>query len=112
MSKSRVFFRLIVGGYLAYTGFSLVGNALSERPENYILYTGIGVVFTAVGVVWCALALLKIVRHEYDDGLGAAPEIDAPAADEETEDGGDQAAEADASPGEKETEKESGKEES
>lgn len=76
MSRSRVFFRVIVGGYLAYTGFSLVGNAMKERPDNYILYTVIGVLFLVAGVAWCASALLRIVRHEYDDGMGEGPSIE------------------------------------
>ncbi|HIW83623.1 MAG TPA: hypothetical protein H9873_04800 [Candidatus Dorea gallistercoris] len=85
MSKSRVFFRVIVGGYLAYTGFSLVGNAMRERPDNYILYTVIGVLFLVVGVAWCAGALLKIARHEYDDGMGEEPAIEEEPAEEEPE---------------------------
>ena len=83
MSRSRVVFRVIVGGYLAYTGFSLVGNAMSDRPENYVLYTVIGILFLIIGVAWCASALIRFARHDYDDGLGEGPAIEEETAEEE-----------------------------
>lgn len=71
MSKSRVFFRVIVGGYLAYLGAGLVKDAVTEQPDNYILYAAMGIVFLVIGVVWCGLAIQKIIRHEYvDDNYG------------------------------------------
>ena len=86
MSKGRVLFRIVVGGYLAYMGFSLAGRAISERPENYILYTAIGVIFLAVGVVWCAGALLRFARHDYDDGTGEGRKEDKNSIEEKEED--------------------------
>ena len=77
MSRSRVFFRVIVGGYLAYTGFSLAGRALSERPDNYIIYAIVGILFLIAGVAWCASALIRIAKHDYVDNYADdEPEIE------------------------------------
>ena len=72
--------------YFYLLGFSLAGRAISERPENYILYTVIGVIFLAVGVVWCAGALLRFARHDYDDGTGESRKEDKNSIEEKEED--------------------------
>lgn len=65
MTKSWLFLRIIAGGYLAYMGGGLVKDALMERPDSYVLYTSIGLVFVALGLWWSVRGVLMAVRHEY-----------------------------------------------
>lgn len=77
MSKSRVFFRVIVGGYLAYLGVGLIRDAFTRRPEHYVLYIGIGAIFALIGLWWFARAAGAIIRHDYiDPGAGPADDED------------------------------------
>lgn len=79
MEKSRVFLRIIVGGYLAYLGGGLVKDALAEKPENYLLFIGAGILFLAIGLWWLVKAARIAMKHEYiepDDGVDGEDEED------------------------------------
>lgn len=65
MSKSRVFFRAIVGGYLAYLGAGLIRDSFTSRPDYYVLYIGFGVIFVLIGFWWFVKAAGAIMRHDY-----------------------------------------------
>lgn len=67
MSKGRVYFRIVLGVYLAYLGFDLVRDTLADRPENYILFVVAGVLFMVFGVAWAGRAIKKAVNHEYEE---------------------------------------------
>lgn len=65
MTKSRLYIYTIAGGYVAYTGISLLKSALEERPDNYILYLLIGIVFIAVGGFFAVKSVLRIFKGDY-----------------------------------------------
>ena len=52
-TKGRIMLMVIAGGYLAYLGGGLVTDAMKEKPENYILYTVVGVLFLIIGAACC-----------------------------------------------------------
>ena len=66
-TKGRIMLMVIAGGYLAYLGGGLVSDAMKERPENYILYTAVGVLFLVIGAACCLFNLKKYIKHEYRD---------------------------------------------
>ena len=70
MTKGRVFFRIIVGGYLGYLGIDLIKKTMTNRPENATLYLVLGVAFAVLGIVWCAKAVVMAVKHEYVENDG------------------------------------------
>lgn len=76
MSRGRLFFRIIVGGYLAYIGAELMKDAFVEKPENYIMFAGAGILFFIIGLGWLIKAVLMAARHEYVDPDDGAKEID------------------------------------
>lgn len=67
MNKSRVFLRIIAGGYLAYLGGGLVKDALADKPEHYIGFVAAGILFLAFGLWWMFMGVKMAARHEYDD---------------------------------------------
>lgn len=102
MTKQTMIFRVLLGGVLAYTGIDLVKSALMEKPENYILFTLIGLVFTVIGAGWLITGYLKYRKNpidpmaeeeeeeETDSEEEAAPRIEADADDNnEDEDSGE-----------------------
>lgn len=76
MSRGRLFFRIIVGGYLAYIGAGLTKDAFVEKPDNYIIFAGVGILFLGIGLGWLIRAVLMAARHEYVDPDDGAKEID------------------------------------
>lgn len=76
MSKGRLFFRIIVGGYLAYLGAGLMKDAFAEKPENYIMFAGAGILFVGIGLWWLIKSVLMAARHEYVDPDDVDEEID------------------------------------
>lgn len=74
--KSRYAFRIVLGGWLAYIGCSLLYQMYSERPSNMVLISLIAVVFVIIGAI-CVIHSLKQV---FDFWKGQMPE---PAEDEE-----------------------------
>lgn len=87
MNKTRLYLYVIVGGYLAYTGFDLVQGAFAERPENYLLFIVIGIVFLMFGGILVIRSMGRIMRREYEDPLRDPLEEkeDAEGADIQTE---------------------------
>lgn len=87
MNKTRLYLYVIVGGYLAYTGFDLVQGAFAERPENYLLFIVIGIVFLVFGGILVIRSMGRIMRREYEDPLRDPLEEkeDAEGADIQTE---------------------------
>lgn len=68
--KGGMLFRIVAGAYVAYTGVTLFINAYNDRPEHYIMYLGIGVVFAIFGVLICGFSLKKLReanQEEQDD---------------------------------------------
>ena len=70
MTKGRFVFRLIAGGYLGYLGISLVKDAMTERPDSYILYTVLGVLFAVIGIGWLLLAVRTYMKEGLQDPDG------------------------------------------
>ena len=75
-TKGRIMLMVIAGGYLAYLGGGLVTDAMKEKPENYILYTVVGVLFLIIGAACCLFNLKKYIKHEYRDPFKDAIEED------------------------------------
>ncbi len=67
MTKGRLTIRIVAGGYLAYVGFRLTRDVLTDKPENYLAYLLFGALFMVVGGVWCALALKRYIKHDYEE---------------------------------------------
>ncbi len=65
MTKSRLYIYIIAGGYVAYTGAGLAKSALEQRPDNYMLYLIIGILFVAVGGFFAVKSVLRISRGDY-----------------------------------------------
>lgn len=70
MTKSRLYIYVIAGGYLAYTGFGLAKDALQQRPENYMLYLVIGILFAVIGGFFAVKSILRITKGDYADPMG------------------------------------------
>ncbi len=88
MTKGRVFFRVIVGGYLAYLGFGLVRDSFADKPDHYMFYIGIGAVFILIGLWWFLKAAGAIMRHDYVEPGDVDAEDEAVGADDvDAEDG-------------------------
>ena len=49
---------------------------MKEKPENYILYTVVGVLFLIIGAACCLFNLKKYIKHEYRDPFKDAIEED------------------------------------
>ena len=62
--KSGLTFRIVAGGYVAYTGITLFINAFRDRPDNFILYLGIGVIFALFGGLVCGHSLKKLLKYD------------------------------------------------
>lgn len=58
---------LIAGGYLAYNGISLFRDAMQERPEHYILYSAVGVLFILFGI-FLVIQAVKRLRNREETG--------------------------------------------
>lgn len=67
MTKSRLYIYIIAGGYVAYTGLGLAKSALEERPDNYMMYLVIGIIFIAVGGFFGVNSVLKLSGGKYID---------------------------------------------
>ena len=65
MTKSRLFIYIIAGGYVAYTGAGLVKSAVSQRPDHYMPYLVIGLLFVVIGAFFVIKSFLKLSRGEY-----------------------------------------------
>ncbi|MCI8561016.1 MAG: hypothetical protein HFH03_07860 [Dorea sp.] len=74
MIKSRLYIYIIAGGFLAYNGFGLAKSALTQRPENYIVYSVIGVLFIVIGGFIAVKNVLKISRGDYIDPMESLEE--------------------------------------
>lgn len=48
--KTRHGIWLVAGGYLGYTGISLIMQVMKEKPDHYIGFVAAGVIFTIFGV--------------------------------------------------------------
>ncbi len=53
--------RIVLGGYLIWLGISILIQVLDERPSNTEFICAAAVVFIAVGVVYAAYSLIKLV---------------------------------------------------
>lgn len=76
MTKSRLFLYIIAGGYVAYTGLGLSQNALAQRPDNYMIYLFIGVLFVAVGGFLAVYNARKLLKGDYVNFAESGPESD------------------------------------
>lgn len=65
--RARSYLYIVAGGYLAYTGFGLAKNAVSERPDNFVLYAAIGVAFVVIGGFLAVKNILNISKRNDDD---------------------------------------------
>lgn len=65
MTKSRLYIYLIAGGYIVHTGIGLAKSALEERPENYLLYLAVGVLFTIIGAIFAVKSILRLSKGGY-----------------------------------------------
>lgn len=67
MTKSRLYIYIIAGGYVAYTGLGLAKSAVSQKPDNYMMYLAIGILFIALGGFFVIKSFLKLSRGDYAD---------------------------------------------
>lgn len=74
MGNGRVFFRVIVGGYLAYLGFGLVRDAITEKPANYIIFLLVGAAFTAIGLFWAVRSIQLHLKEQKEEQAAAQDE--------------------------------------
>ncbi len=87
MTRSRLYIYIIAGGYVAYTGYKLIKDAVAQRPDNYMLYLAIGILFIAIGGFFAIMSSLKVFRGDYVDSKkdsGDEPQEDTK---EESDDG-------------------------
>lgn len=66
-NKSRLYLYVAAGVYLAYNGIGLVRSAVTERPDNFVLYLGIGVIFVVLGGSFAIRSIRKLSKGNDDD---------------------------------------------
>lgn len=70
-NKAKQGLWMVVGAYLAYTGVTLVTGVWKERPDNYQLMIGFGVIFVIIGAGVAIRSLKNIMKpeeEEFSDG--------------------------------------------
>ena len=67
MSKGQLMMRIVAGGYLAYVGFGIARDVIAERPDNFVIYLIVSIIFMVLGGIWCVQALRKYIKHDYVD---------------------------------------------
>ena len=83
-NKARNGLWLVVGAYLAYTGFTLAKNVLNDRPDNYMLLAAAGILFIGVGIAVVVRSVKELRKPE--EPADDEETLDEEADDEETED--------------------------
>ena len=76
MTKGRLFLYIVAGGYVAYTGFGLSQNALTQRPDSYMIYLIFGVLFIAIDGVLAVSSARKLLKGDYVDFAGGNPDTE------------------------------------
>lgn len=73
-SQTALYLRAIVGGYLAYTGYTLVKGYIDNLNKNKptsmpvpVLFA-MSVLFAVIGVIVFVLSVKKIIKGEYRGG--------------------------------------------
>ena len=52
MSNNNSMLRAIAGAVLAFYGVKLLGMTMQDKPDNYILFAVIAVLFIAIGTIY------------------------------------------------------------
>lgn len=75
-NKAKQGLWMVVGAYLAYTGVTLVMGVWKERPDNYQLMIGFGVVFVMIGAGVVVRSLKNIMKPEEEQPAGDSDETE------------------------------------
>lgn len=64
MGNRNIIFRVLLGGYLAYLGITLVTDAIKDKPEHYIIFMLVGIIFTVIGGGWLIYSLRSHFKNQ------------------------------------------------
>lgn len=81
-NKSRDMLKIVVGLYLIWLGFDLGKSALTNRPDNYLMFVLCGAAFIIVGG---AIAIFSAKRRMNPDSYDDVEEEDESEAEEDEE---------------------------
>lgn len=74
--KSRNIFMAFAGGYLVYTGYSLVVDVMSREPENKTLFMIAGAVFVIIGAFTVIMNLKAYFKDFKKDVFGTEETVE------------------------------------
>lgn len=78
MNKKGVYaFRIVLGGYLAYLGISILIQMYNERPTNMVVMCAAGAAFLVIGGGYAAFSLKKVLDIRKEE-RGAGAEVQEP----------------------------------
>lgn len=83
-NKTRQGLWLVVGAYLAYTGFTLAKRVLEDKPDNSTLLLVAGVTFVGVGIA-VVIRSIKELRKPEEEVEDTADEGEEDIEEEESE---------------------------
>ena len=89
--KTRDWLWIIVGGYLTYTGVQLVMDVMNQKPEGYIGFVVVGVLFAVFGIgliVYAIRNMTKPVEEELDEELSSDEDMQQEIDEIEAQDAG------------------------
>lgn len=86
-NKRRQILWVLVGGYLAYLGITLIRSSLANKPEFYIAFIVCAIIFIAVGAFLIARAIKIMMAPDVEgDNISEEEETGELSDDNETED--------------------------
>lgn len=65
--KSSFIFRIIAGAYLVYQGISLLTKVLKDRPDNFVLFAIISVIFIVAGAIFFVTTAKSYIKSEREE---------------------------------------------
>ena len=67
MNNNYYILRVIIGAVLDFYGVKLLGMTLQNRPDNYILFIVIAIVFIAVGTIYAIYSIKNYMKQMKDN---------------------------------------------
>lgn len=69
-NKGSLILRIVVGAYLLYTAYSLVGGISEKQGKDQIFFGVFTVIFVLLGIVLLIFSIKPLIRGEYIGGAG------------------------------------------